>query len=106
MAINIKALLAASAGLIGLGLLLVSPSDVHHYVAEGALGLVTILSMMHIVPSREKLLKPEEMADLIERFLDRRLRYPYEWNGFIEHSQLDKALDRYRRQWLRARPHS
>jgi len=38
------------------------------------------------------------MADLIERHLDKKWRYPQEWNDFVERSQLNKELDVYRKR--------
>jgi len=40
----------------------------------------------------------DEIADLIERFLNGASAYPQEWNDFVEHSHPDKALDTYRKR--------
>ncbi len=39
-----------------------------------------------------------EVADIIERFLAGRSTYPQEWNDFVECSDLDAAIDVYRRK--------
>jgi len=41
---------------------------------------------------------PQEVADLIERFLEERSLYPQEWNDFVDASLRDKALDVYRKR--------
>ena len=40
----------------------------------------------------------EEVAQLIERFLENRSLYPQEWNDFVDTSQDDSVIDNYRRQ--------
>jgi len=40
----------------------------------------------------------EEVADLIERFLDNRLDYPQQMNDFVECSQLRLEVDVYRKR--------
>ena len=42
-------------------------------------------------------LSREQIADLIERFLNNRLAYPQEWNDFIEGSQKSVQMDCYRK---------
>jgi hypothetical protein len=37
-----------------------------------------------------------EVAELIERFLENRLRYPQEWNDFIDCRQKDPDIELYR----------
>jgi len=39
-----------------------------------------------------------EVADLIERFLNGRELHPMEWNDFTGVSQLDKAIEAYRKR--------
>ena len=39
-----------------------------------------------------------EVADLIERFLQKRLAYPQEWNDFVECSDPDPAVNAYRKR--------
>jgi hypothetical protein len=39
-----------------------------------------------------------EVADLIERFLEKRLMYPQEWNDFVECSQKDPKVEVYRKR--------
>ncbi|HKF69562.1 MAG TPA: hypothetical protein VKB36_23615 [Vicinamibacterales bacterium] len=43
-------------------------------------------------------LNRDEVADLIERFLENRSRYPQEWNDFVDTPQLDGVIEDYRRQ--------
>ena len=40
----------------------------------------------------------EEVAQLIERFLEDRSSYPQEWNDFVDTPQQEAAIDNYRRQ--------
>jgi hypothetical protein len=40
----------------------------------------------------------EEVAQLIERFLEGRSLYPQEWNDFVDISQKDNVIENYRRQ--------
>jgi hypothetical protein len=40
----------------------------------------------------------EEVAQLIERFLENRSLYPQEWNDFVDTQQKDKVIDKYRRE--------
>jgi hypothetical protein len=40
----------------------------------------------------------EEVADLIERFLQNRLAYPQEWNDFVERSDPDPEVNAYRKR--------
>jgi hypothetical protein len=42
-------------------------------------------------------LSGEQIADLIERFLNSRSAYPQEWNDFIECSQKTVQMDHYRK---------
>jgi hypothetical protein len=42
-------------------------------------------------------LNRKQVADLIERFLNNRLAYPQEWNDFVECSQEDVQMNRYRK---------
>jgi hypothetical protein len=39
-----------------------------------------------------------DIADLIERFLNRASLYPQEWNDFVERKQADSMLDLYRKR--------
>lgn len=43
-------------------------------------------------------LTPLEMAVLIERFLDNKCLYPQEWNDFVECSQRNREMDRFRKR--------
>jgi hypothetical protein len=47
---------------------------------------------------RRKPKTPEEIADLIERFLNGTSLYPQEWNDFVECSHPDKMLDSFRKR--------
>jgi hypothetical protein len=40
----------------------------------------------------------QEVADLIERFLEKRSLYPQEWNDFVDTTQRDKRTDAYRKR--------
>ena len=40
----------------------------------------------------------EEVAQLIERFLENKCRYPQEWNDFVDTPQQDSVIENYRRQ--------
>jgi len=40
----------------------------------------------------------EEVADLIERFLDNRLAYPQEWNDFVDCGERDPDVELYRKR--------
>jgi hypothetical protein len=40
----------------------------------------------------------EEVAQLIERFLENKSRYPQEWNDFVDTPQGDGVVENYRRQ--------
>ena len=40
----------------------------------------------------------EEVAQLIERFLERRSLYPQEWNDFVDTAQEDGVIENYRQQ--------
>lgn len=40
----------------------------------------------------------EEVAEVIERFLEHRSSYPQEWNDFVDTPQQETAIDNYRRQ--------
>jgi hypothetical protein len=42
-------------------------------------------------------LSREQIADLIERFLNNQLAHPQEWNDFIDCSQKSVQMDRYRK---------
>jgi hypothetical protein len=46
----------------------------------------------------KKNMNSEELAQLIERFLERRSLYPQEWNDFVDTSQEDSVIENYRRQ--------
>jgi hypothetical protein len=46
----------------------------------------------------KKNMNREEAAQLIERFLESRSRYPQEWNDFVDTRQQDGVIDDYRRQ--------
>jgi hypothetical protein len=46
----------------------------------------------------KKNMNSEEVAQLIERFLEERSLYPQEWNDFVDTSQDDSVIDNYRRQ--------
>jgi hypothetical protein len=48
--------------------------------------------------TRRKKLTNLEVAQLIERFLEKRTLYPQEWNDFVEISQLDKKIEVYRKR--------
>jgi hypothetical protein len=53
---------------------------------------------LHSKKERKKSLQASEAADLIERFLDKKNRYPQEWNDFIEASQVEKSVVPYRKR--------
>lgn len=44
-----------------------------------------------------KRLTPTEAADLIERFLDGKERYPQEWNDFIDGLSVEDRVEPYRK---------
>ena len=46
----------------------------------------------------KKRMNREEVADLIERFLENRSKYPQEWNDFVESRQEGGVIEDYRRQ--------
>jgi hypothetical protein len=46
----------------------------------------------------KKNMNSEEVAQLIERFLERRSLYPQEWNDFVDTPQEDSVIENYRRQ--------
>jgi len=46
----------------------------------------------------------EEVAQLIERFLEGRGLYPQEWNDFVDTPQKDSALENYRQQCSKLDP--
>lgn len=41
---------------------------------------------------------PEEVAQIIERFLENESLWPQEWNDFVDTPQLDKTVECYRQQ--------
>jgi hypothetical protein len=43
-------------------------------------------------------LNREELAQLIERFLAGKSRYPQEWNDFVETSQSDREIESFRKR--------
>ncbi|HKD80885.1 MAG TPA: hypothetical protein VKH81_14405 [Candidatus Angelobacter sp.] len=49
-------------------------------------------------PVWKKNMNREEVAQLIERFLEGRSLYPQEWNAFVDASQDDDVIDNYRRE--------
>lgn len=49
-------------------------------------------------------LNKREMADLIERFLNRCSSYPQEWNDFIDTSQNHSGMDGFREICYRVDP--
>jgi len=57
-----------------------------------------LLSAQQVIPSKNRMRTPQEMADIIERFLDGKSRYPQEWNGFVEVSQWNKNTDKFRKR--------
>jgi hypothetical protein len=46
----------------------------------------------------KKNMNSEEVAGIIERFLENRSLYPQEWNDFVETLQRDKKTDTYRKR--------
>jgi hypothetical protein len=48
--------------------------------------------------SKRRQMSSSQMADLIERFLDGKSRYPQEWNEFVDSSQRDKKMDLLRKR--------
>ena len=46
----------------------------------------------------KKNMNNEEVAQLIERFLEGRSLYPQEWNDFVDTMQGDSVIENYRRQ--------
>jgi hypothetical protein len=55
------------------------------------------VALVYPYPLKRKALTAQEMASLIERFLENRSLYPQEWNDFVECSQPDKEMDRFRK---------
>jgi hypothetical protein len=45
---------------------------------------------------RKKNMNREAVAQLIERFLEARSRYPQEWNDFADTPQEDSVIENYR----------
>ena len=46
----------------------------------------------------KKNMNNEEVAQLIERFLEGRSLYPQEWNDFVDTMQTESVIENYRRQ--------
>lgn len=46
----------------------------------------------------KKNMNSEEVAQLIERFLENRSLYPQEWNDFVDTPQKDSVIENHRRQ--------
>lgn len=46
----------------------------------------------------KKNMTSEEVAQLIERFLDNQSLYPQEWNDFVDTPQTSPVIEAYRRQ--------
>jgi len=46
----------------------------------------------------KKNMNGEEVAHVIERFLEGQSLYPQEWNDFVESSQENSLIENYRRQ--------
>jgi hypothetical protein len=40
----------------------------------------------------------QDAAELIERFLEKKSRYPQEWNDFVDTPQSDKKIDSFRKR--------
>ena len=53
--------------------------------------------LLHALSKRREM-SASQMADLIERFLNGKSRYPQEWNDFVDSSQRDKELDLFRKR--------
>lgn len=49
-------------------------------------------------PMWKKDMNSDEVAQIIERFLENRSFYPQEWNDFVETPQRDKTIEGYRQQ--------
>ncbi len=49
-------------------------------------------------------MNPESVAQLIERFLQKRSLYPQEWNDFVDTPQWDKKVDSYRKRCFELDP--
>ena len=43
-------------------------------------------------------MSPEEAAQVVERFLEKRSLYPQEWNDFVDTPQTDGMVEAYRRE--------
>lgn len=52
----------------------------------------------------KKNMNAREVAELVERFLERRGLYPQEWNDFVDTSQKDKKVDAYRKRFYELDP--
>jgi len=46
----------------------------------------------------KKNMNREDVAQLIERFLENKSEYPQEWNDFVDTPQKDSVIEKYRRQ--------
>jgi hypothetical protein len=57
-----------------------------------------LATILFVLPSKKRNLTALQMADLIERFLDRKSLYPQEWNDFVERSQRDRQMDKFRKR--------
>ena len=60
--------------------------------------VVFLFPLVTMIPSKRRNMSAQEIASLIERFLDHRSLYPQEWNDFVERSQRNKELDRFRKR--------
>lgn len=69
-----------------------------HIAVIAAVLLIVAFLILGSVRSKGRNLTAIEMANLIERFLDGRSLHPQEWNDFIERSQRDRDLDRFRKR--------
>jgi hypothetical protein len=57
-----------------------------------------VLGACKLALSLVKKLTNSEVAQLIQRFLERRTLYPQEWNDFVETSQSDRRIEAYRKR--------
>jgi hypothetical protein len=64
----------------------------------GLLLVSCLIAILLSSPSKGRSLTAPQIADLIERFLDGTSLYPQEWNDFVERSQRDKEMDRFRKR--------
>jgi hypothetical protein len=98
MKINRIATAVCLVSALGLTAMIWSRFSLAHFWITIVMAALFLLSAFHVVPSKKLQLTSHEIADLIDRFLNNGSLYPQEWNDFVEHSQWDKELDKFRKR--------